>query len=808
MKKLHLICNSHIDHVWQWPWEEGASATLSTFQSAVNLAGKFDYIFCHNEVTVYKYVEKYAPALFESIKQLVKEGKWHIMGGWFLQPDCLMPDGEGIVRQICVGREYFYDKFGVEPKTAINFDPFGHSRGLVQIIAKCGQDSYMFMRPYTEHIRMQLELPSECFIWEGYDGSQIKARRVTEYNSSLGEAVGKIKVDVERFKDEEISLSCWGVGNHGGGPSAKDLADIKKFIEESETEIVHSTPTEYFREVTPTAVFDKSLISCMPGCYSSMIAVKQKYRELERALYFNEKLMSIASIKGCVEYPTEQFRNVVEDMLNVQFHDMLPGTVVKEGEENAFNYINHGLHELNKIRADGFFGLCKGEPVAEENTYPIIVFNPKAYSDEQFVECEMSIIPTDHYEEDFSHIAVYDQEGNRVPAQTIKEGSNLSVDWRKKVVFKAKLNPLGITRFNAKTEIIPNVKYPVNEDIIFDNGEKRVFINAKTGLIESYVVNGKEYAEGKMFEPYVYADNPDPWAMSNEQLFDGIGTSPVAMEKLDVPDGVFADLQSFEVIEDGEIYLGAEAFFGYGHNRMRIGYKIYKEGNAVDVDVQFFPCEVNKVTKLHVPTIEGPYIGDQMYGTEELYNNGKECIAHDFVAVNTGTDEYLQIITPTTYASSYKDGEVKITLHRAVTYCAHPMGDRPLLRENIFIPKIDQAQCNYKFRICISNEESLQRNALEFAEMPYALNIFPTIDKKTDNGMTIEVDNPCVRIATIKKGEQCDGYVFRLFNNSQKGTNCTLTCGNAKQTFAFGKFEIKTVIFNDNCLVENKKILI
>ena len=73
MKKRHLICNAHIDPIWQWDWQEGASAVLSTFQSAVNLAEKHDYIFCHNEVTVYKYVEEYAPELFTKIQELVKK---------------------------------------------------------------------------------------------------------------------------------------------------------------------------------------------------------------------------------------------------------------------------------------------------------------------------------------------------------------------------------------------------------------------------------------------------------------------------------------------------------------------------------------------------------------------------------------------------------------------------------------------------------------------------------------------------------------------------------------------------------------
>ena len=73
MKELHLICEAHLDPVWLWEWEEGASAAISTFQSAANLADEFDYIFCHNEVSLYKYIAEYAPDLFEKIKQLIKD---------------------------------------------------------------------------------------------------------------------------------------------------------------------------------------------------------------------------------------------------------------------------------------------------------------------------------------------------------------------------------------------------------------------------------------------------------------------------------------------------------------------------------------------------------------------------------------------------------------------------------------------------------------------------------------------------------------------------------------------------------------
>lgn len=147
-KRIHLICNAHIDPTWQWEWEEGAAEALSTFRSAADFCEDFeDFVFNHNEVSLYRWILEYEPELFERIKEQITKKKWHVMGGWYLQPDCNMPSGESFVRQMLVGRHYFKDNFGAYPTTAINFDPFGHTRGLVQIMKKAGFDSYIFCRP-------------------------------------------------------------------------------------------------------------------------------------------------------------------------------------------------------------------------------------------------------------------------------------------------------------------------------------------------------------------------------------------------------------------------------------------------------------------------------------------------------------------------------------------------------------------------------------------------------------------------------------------------------------------------------------
>ncbi|MCK5650188.1 MAG: alpha-mannosidase, partial [Gemmatimonadetes bacterium] len=161
---VHLLCNSHLDPVWLWEWPEGAGEALALARTVCDLCEEFDsFVFNRNEVQFYEWIEEYDPALFERIGRLVGSGQWHVMGGWYLQPDCNLPSGESFVRQILTGKRYFRDKFGVEPTTGANLDSFGHSRGLVQILAKSGYDSYLFCRPKLD----EAPLPAAEFTWVG-----------------------------------------------------------------------------------------------------------------------------------------------------------------------------------------------------------------------------------------------------------------------------------------------------------------------------------------------------------------------------------------------------------------------------------------------------------------------------------------------------------------------------------------------------------------------------------------------------------------------------------------------------------------
>ena len=805
LKKIHMICNAHIDPIWQWDLPEGISATLSTFYSAAKLCDEFDYVFCHNEVTVYKYVEEYAPELFEKIKELVKIGKWHIMGGWHLQPDCNMPCGESFVRQIREGQRYFMEKFGVCPTVAINLDPFGHSVGLVQIVKKCGQEGYLFARPFNH----ELTLPCEQFIWRGLDGSEIKAIRITGgYGTPLGRSANSIKAK-HKWQPFDNCAVLWGVGNHGGGPSRKDLSDIRdELLPSDEVEYIHSTPERLFSAISPSEVYDKSLHISMPGCYTSMYRVKKLHAQLENEISLAEKISSAAYMSGALDtYPEKEIETAVEDLLNAQFHDVLPGTSVQCGEDAGLRLLNHGMLEAERVKIKAYFALSKSQAPAKEGEYPIVVFNPHPYSLTENVECEFTLADQNWSEEITSRITVKDEDGNVVPYQIIKEESNLTLDWRKRIIFEAKLKPFALSRFSAYVDFEDTAQKKKPTSFEFVSDRKYVKIDEKTGLISSYKINGVEYLKDG-FSLCAFDDNADPWGMAKSQLEKmGMGEQYFVPSKN--PSGVFDGMKSVQIIEDGEIYLGIEAFFEYESTRARILYKIYKNNDDVDIDVTLFMGDINKIVKLKVPfNVSGELIGQVPFGTDTLFMDGRENISQRFIAIDTG-NACPAIFKNGVYGSHFENGAIYLSLVRGVTYCAHPIGERELIPPDRFTKKIDQGENSYSFRLSVCERKELERKANEFSEKPYGLNIFPIpCENESVKPLEISVGGDVISVDTVKKQYAGDAIIFRLVNNTPSKESSYLMVNGAKIELSFGKYEVKTVIYENGELKENYEMII
>ena len=790
MKKLHLICNSHIDPVWMWDWEEGLGEAISTFYQAEQFCREFDYVFNHNEAILYEFVEQKDPALFENIKKQVAAGKWHIMGGWYLQPDCNMPSGEAFVRQIALGRRYFAEKFGARPTTAINFDSFGHSVGLVQILKKCGYDSYLFCRPMPE----MKELPAREFLWVGKDGSRIKATRAedeTIYCSGFGTALSDVRRKAAVYDTEEVGVALWGVGNHGGLPSRKDLNDINAYIAASETEVVHSTPEQFFADIAPTKEYAGSLQPCLIGAYTSMQSIKQKHIELETMLFTTEKLCALAELRGLYHKNETAFTAAEKHMAALEFHDVYSGTCTQEGEKSSLRKADAALELLQEEFDKAFFALCAQQKNAEDGEFPIFLFNPQPYTRKTVCETEF-LMPKALISDERQYTVTAYQNGKRLPTQCIKELSNINYDRRKRIAYRCELAPFGITRVDFRVETEPKL---AKQDVVLTDSVKSVRISAKTGLLESYQIGGKEMLSGGAFLPVMLNDNADPWGWEMNKI--GKDETPFRLSECDK--GPFAGLKNVHVIESGEVLTEVESFFEAGASFVRVTYKVYHELPMIDVGIDVFWNEQQKALKIKIPcAVSGDFFGQIPFGADSFPKNGSEISAHRFVGLQSG-ENALMLYNNCTYGFSADENNLYATLLRGAAYCAHPIEDRPLLNHDGFVPAIEQGRHHFSFRLSYDKKTEAENLAQEFVCPPYGLNFFPHgSGAAAENILTIE--NRAVSVPAFYK--TAEGYILRLLNNNETPTDAEVRLCGTTTRICFAPYEAKTFLFNGETLEE------
>ena len=809
-KQLTLVCNAHLDPAWLWEWEEGLAETLSTFRTAARFCDEFDtFVFCHNESILYQWVEEHEPGLFRKIQDLVKQGRWHIMGGWVVQPDCNMPSGESFVRQILQGKLYFLDRFGVEPRTAVNFDPFGHTRGLVQILKKSGYNSYLFCRPDAEF----LELQSDDFIWVGYDGSEIMAHRAsTHYNSELGKARTKVETWMGDNPERQSGLVLWGIGNHGGGPSRRDLTDLQELMSlDSGWEIRHGIPEDYFDALNSSSTamprHETDLNPWAVGCYTSMARVKQKHRLLENMYYSTEKMATHAAFQGLMDYPKEAFHEALEDLLFCEFHDILPGSSIREVEDYAIQKLNHGLEIVSRQRASAFFSLLRGERPADDGEHPLFVYNPHPFPVRETIVFEFQPPEPNSNIEVFWLPEMFDHADHPIPCQVEKESSSIANDHRKRVAFKAEMLPGQMNRFSCRIREVaekPEMAFPSGSPWIFKTDVSEVSINPDTGLMDGYRIAGRDFLEVGAMKLMVMNDDADPWGMRvrsfRNHRADFVLMNAEESARLAGVSGT--QISPVRIIEDGPIRTIVEALFKAGCSSACVRYTIPKRGSEIGVQVRVFWNEKDAMLKLSIPTVfkKGQCRGQVAYGVEAFDREGEELTAQKWAGVMSEDGNLaLTVVNDGTYGFDFSNGELRLSLLRSAAYAGHPVeGETNIVPQDRFTPRIDQGERVFRFWINVGEASDrwarIDREALTKNEPAMALVCFPSGvgDKVMPNVM---LSDDAIQIPVLKMAEADDRLIVRLFNPTSQERQSEVSIPFLERRFSvsLNPFEIKTM---------------
>jgi alpha-mannosidase len=825
VRTLFLICNAHLDPVWLWTWQEGLAETLSTFRTAARLCEEFEeFVFCHNEALLYQWVECYQPDLFRRIQGLVGQGRWHIMGGWYLQPDCNLPGGESFVRQILKGKRYFEEKFGVEPRTAVNFDPFGHTRGLVQILKRAGYDSYLFCRPDPQGF----DLPGEDFIWEGYDGSRILAHRAPEhYNSEQGKAACKVRKWMEGNPERETGILLWGIGDHGGGPSRQDLVDLRELMgSERSVRIRHAVPETYFAALNARRdrlpVYARDLNPWAVGCYTTMTRIKERHRRLENQYLTAEKTVSHAWLSGVMAYPTEELASALEDLLFCQFHDILPGSSILEVEAQALQRMDHGLEILDRVKSRAFFGLLAGQAPAAEGEFPVFVYNPHPFRVHETVTCEFQPLEPNRDRSVLWLPELKDESGAAIPCQLERESSNISVDQRKKIAFEAKLEPWQMKRLSVRLKEsapLPNSVRPLEAPLDLRLDEGRVVIDPASGLLERFEVSGEVLLTAGALGLLVVEDNPDPWGMKVRAFRDVVGRFDLMTpsQAASFSGSRLDKAAPVRIVEDGPVRTRVEALFRSGGSAACVHYLVPKQGRTFEMFIRVFWNEKDRMLKLSVPTPfgNGTCRGQVAFGVENFDRRGEELLAQKWAAVlSEDRRSVLTVSNIQTYGFDFQDGELRFSLLRSAAYAAHPVADDiPLVPDDRFIPRIDQGERLFRFRFsggeASERMEHIDREALIFNEPPFVLCCHP-LGGGEKPAPAVLLDNEVVQLTALKRSERGDRLVLRLFEPTGESRSCRLRVPavETKAELSFGPFEVKTVAVDlDSGRVEETDLL-
>ena len=220
-KVIHIIGYSHIDAAWLWPWRDGSDTVLTTFRSALNRIQETPgFCYTHSSSAHYRWVERADPEMFSEIKQRIREGRWEVVGGWPVEPDCNIPATESFVRHALYGKAYCQSALGAEVKIGFNPDSFGHAAGLPAILKHAGYGYYVFMRPQEHEMNLPL-----LFWWESADGSRVLTLRIW-HTYDGGPNLIQPAATAAFAPGFDHAAFFLGVGDHGGAVTKEQIRQI------------------------------------------------------------------------------------------------------------------------------------------------------------------------------------------------------------------------------------------------------------------------------------------------------------------------------------------------------------------------------------------------------------------------------------------------------------------------------------------------------------------------------------------------------------------------------------------------------
>jgi len=506
---MHLSGNAHIDAAWLWSWTETVDVVKRTFGTALQLMNEYpDYTFSQSSAQFNAWIADKYPQMNEQIKQRIKEGRWEIVGGMWVEPDLNMPDGEAQVRSILVGKRWFQKEYGVDTRIGWNPDSFGYTWQLPQIYKRSGIDYFVTQKTGWNDTN---QFPFKLFWWEAPDGSKVLTYFPHDYaNDNLNPV--RLARDFALARSTapglDTTMDLYGIGDHGGGPTRAILDEGVHWMQPDKTvpKMKFGTAQSYFdsienRLATDTHVWNYDSIAkgyVKPAEVDGKISIptwkselyfeyhrgvmttqanhKRNMRESEEEAINAEKLASLAWLAGN-SYPTDAFTEAWKKITFNDFHDLAAGSgigiIYKEAQKD-YDDVRWSTNEISAAAVKTLSAEIKTQAAAGT---PVLVMNPLAWDRSGSVTVDVQLAsPADS-------ISVVDASNRVLPSQVLK--SDAKTNQYKLLIEAGNVPSMGY----KVLQVIPGAKAFASdlkpEGLTLENALLKISVDKQTGCITS-----------------------------------------------------------------------------------------------------------------------------------------------------------------------------------------------------------------------------------------------------------------------------------------------------------------------------------
>ena len=792
---FYMIGHGHIDPVWLWPWSEGVSVVHSTFRSALDRIKETpDVVFTSSSAQFYQWVADNDPKMLEEIKQRIQEGRWNVVGGWWVEPDVNIPSGEALVRQGLYGQRTLEKLLGLRAKVAFNADSFGHPGTLPQIFRLQGMENYVFMRPDLN----EKTIPADLFWWEAPDGSRVLTYRIQESYNLDRTADRRFDTILKLAPSQPMTdfMAFFGIGDHGGGPTKEVIRSINELKAEKDAPTIrYSTIDRYFIDVRAKnlnlPVVKDDLQHHAVGCYSADVEIKKNNRLSEAALVTAEKITAVGSVMWGANYPKEDFTKAWKQVLFLQFHDSLAGSSLavhsqdaREGHNYALNIAHNAITmAVQKLE----WQIASEDPDSEY----LVVFNPHAWEIKTNVEYDLNNKPNPQ---------ATDDSGQILPTQIVQAQS---ITGRRRFLFQTTLPALGFRQIRIRRGEVAQESKVSAADNRLENEFYRINFSPDGAISIFDKETGREVFKGGATgcKGIIIDDPSDTW--SHEVRDFTKSTSGPYRYTTEGEIGAFGQAK-LKTLEDGPLRAAIRVQSAYGDSDLTVDWMLTAGSRFIEARVTLNWHEKLKMLKFSFPVdVESPKATyETPYGFIVRQTLGEEDPGQRWIDVTGQRDTGvygLTVFNDAKYGYSVHDSDMRVTITRSAPYAHH--GPDKLSVMDPDGKSLWQDQGIQQFRLLLTphkggwQDVNAPRIADEFIAPPVAIyqGIHPGVMDKSASFLSI--DAPNVIVSAIKMSE--DGYdgIIRLVETFGKETSFTLRSPFVSFEWS-GKikaFEIKTL---------------